>query len=98
MRNYYEALHAKSVSGITYNQLRSYIPEVKLDLLHLPRGISIVPSTWAAALGPGVPQSEHTHGGHFVAWEAPEAILEDLWAMFGDRGPYYGIVPEKNRY
>ena len=54
--------------------------------------------TWAAALGPGVRQSEHTHGGHFVAWEIPEAIIEDLWAMFGEGGPCYGIVPEKNGY
>lgn len=98
VRIYYEALHAESVSGISYDRLRSYIPDVKLGLLHLPREISIVPSTWAAALGPVVRQSEHNHGGHFAAWEVPDAIIEDLWAMFGEKGPCYGIVPEKNGY
>ena len=42
VRIYYEALHAESVAGITYDQLRSYIPEAKLGLLHLLREISIV--------------------------------------------------------
>lgn len=96
VRIYYEALHAKSGSGITYDQLRSYIPEIMIGLLHLPRGISIVPSTWA--LGPDVRQSENTQGGHFATWEVPEAIIEDLFAMFGEGGPpCYSIIPEKER-
>ncbi|CEJ56659.1 hypothetical protein PMG11_02860 [Penicillium brasilianum] len=98
VRIYYEALHAESVSGITYDRLRSYIPDVKLGLVHLPREISVVPSTWAAALGPVVRQSEHTHGGHFAAWEVPDAIVQDLWAMFGEGGPCYGVVLNRNGY
>lgn len=98
VRIYYEALHAESVSGITYDRLRSYIPEVKLGVVHLPREISVVPSTWTAALGPVVRQSEHTHGGHFAAWEVPDAIVEDLWAMFSEGGPCYGVVPNRNGY
>lgn len=98
VRIYYEAFHAESVSGITYDQLRSYVPEVKLGLVHLPREISVVPSTWAAALGPVVRQSERTHGGHFAAWEVPDAIIEDLRAMFSEGGPCYGVVPDRNGY
>ncbi|KAJ5167713.1 uncharacterized protein N7482_003307 [Penicillium canariense] len=98
VRIYCEALHAGSVSGITYDQLRSYIPNVKLGLVHLPREITVVPSTWAAALGPVVRQSEHPHGGHFAAWEVPNVLAEDLWAMFGKKGPCFGVIPGRNGY
>lgn len=98
MRIYYETLHAESVSGITYDRLRSYIPDVNRGLLHLPREISVVLSTWAEALGPVVRQSEHTHRGRFAGWGSPDGIIQDLWVMFGEGGPCYGIVPDANGY
>lgn len=60
----------------------SYIPQVKVGLAYLPREISVVPATWAAALGPVVRQSEHASGGHFAAWEVPDVIVQDPCAMF----------------
>lgn len=98
VRIYYESLHAESVSGITYAQLMSYIPRVKLGLAHLPREISVVPATWTAALGPVVRQSEHASGGHFAAWEVPDAIVQDLHAMFCRGGPCFRIVPDRDGY
>ena len=38
-------------------------------------------------------ESEDEKGGHFAAWEQPEAITADLQNMFRKGGPCYGIVP-----
>lgn len=58
----------------------------------------MVPRTWAATLGPVVYQSDHDKGGHFAAWEQPEAVVSDLQNMFGKSGPCYGIVAGKNGF
>lgn len=93
VRIYYEGFHAESVGGIPYADLMSYIPRVQLGIAHLPREIETVPNTWAATLGPVVLQSEHSSGGHFAAWEVPQAIVQDLRAMFGKQGPCFGVIP-----
>lgn len=33
---------------------------------------------------------QHSHGGHFAAWECPEAIAEDLFAFYAKGGPVFG--------
>jgi hypothetical protein len=98
VRIYYETIHARGNKGNSYEHLLGYTPHVKLGIAHLPREISIVPSSWAAGLGPVVRQSEHPHGGHFAAWEVPEAIVEDLRAMYNKDGPCYKIIPTKDGY
>ena len=37
-------------------------------------------------------ESEHEVGGHFVAFEQPEALVDDLRKMFGESGPAAGVV------
>ncbi|GAB7352346.1 hypothetical protein MBLNU459_g2788t1 [Dothideomycetes sp. NU459] len=98
VRIYYEALHPEPYSDITYDTLRRYIPHVKLGIAHFPREISIVPHAWAATLGPVVQQTVHDRGGHFAAWENPEAIASDLQKMFGKGGPCHGIVQGKTGF
>lgn len=98
VRIYYEAIHAESGSSIGYAQLMTYIPRVKLGVAHLPREISAIPNTWAAALGPVVLQSEHSHGGHFAAWEVPEVIVQDLQAISGKNGPCFEAVSRRSGY
>jgi len=34
----------------------------------------------------------HDKGGHFAAWEQPEALVGDLRKMFGKGGPAHGVV------
>jgi len=38
-------------------------------------------------------ESEHDSGGHFAAYEKPEALADDLRRMFGKGGPAAGVVP-----
>ncbi len=38
-------------------------------------------------------ESEHEVGGHFAAYEQPEALVGDLRKMFGKSGPAAGVVP-----
>jgi hypothetical protein len=37
-------------------------------------------------------ESEHDAGGHFAAYENPEALADDLRRMFGKGGPAAGVV------
>jgi hypothetical protein len=37
-------------------------------------------------------ESEHEAGGHFAAYEKPEALVGDLRKMFGRAGPVAGVV------
>lgn len=43
-------------------------------------------------------EAEHSKGGHFAAYEAPEALASDLRAMFGRHGPAYGCVKRHSGY
>ena len=93
-RIYYEAQNpAAKADGktITPWTLQEYIPGVKLGLAHFPKEISCVPKTWGETLGEVVLQSEHDKGGHFAAWEVPEAIAKDLKDMFGPGGICEGL-------
>lgn len=92
VRIYHEATHPDPPSGVSTRALTRWIPHVKLGLAHFPREITVVPRVWGRTLGPVVYQSEHERGGHFAAWERPQAIAEDLQKMFGRGGPCYGIV------
>ena len=38
-------------------------------------------------------ESEHKVGGHFAAYEQPEALVDDLRNMFGRTGPAAGVIP-----
>jgi hypothetical protein len=38
-------------------------------------------------------ESEHAAGGHFAAYEKPEALADDLRQMFGRSGPVAGVIP-----
>lgn len=95
LRIYYEAEH-DPVYGHGRSQL--HIPNVNLGLAHFPREITVVPKTWGRTMGPVVFESEHERGGHFAAWEQPDAIAGDLKRMFGRRGGAFGVVGGREGY
>lgn len=43
-------------------------------------------------MGPLVYQKDHDSGGHFEAFERPDAIVDDLRTMFGKGGGAFGVV------
>jgi hypothetical protein len=43
-------------------------------------------------------ESTHDKGGHFAAWERPDAIAKDLQDMLGKEGRCYKIVPGRSGF
>ncbi|KAI7335152.1 alpha/beta-hydrolase [Hortaea werneckii] len=92
LRIYYEAVHPRGADAVTRDQTQHWIPKVKLGLLHAPLELTVVPLTWGRTLGPVVHESVQKKGGHFFAWECPDALVQDLRTMFGKGGPCYKAV------
>ncbi|KAH6684701.1 Alpha/Beta hydrolase protein [Halenospora varia] len=87
LRLYYE-----STRGDEPARAGGYIPHTKLGLAYFPREMFRLPKAWGHGLGNVVYEKEHKKGGHFAAWEVPEAVAGDLIAMFGKDGGAYGCV------
>ena len=94
-RIYYEAMHDMQRSLV---DTHTWLPEVKLGISYFPGEILNTPKLWANTMGPVVFQKEHEKGGHFAAWERPEAMVSDLRAMFGKTGGAYGVVKGRSGY
>lgn len=95
-RIYYEASH--DGEGGMMGVISDYIPDVKLGIARFPKELVLQPKLWAQTLGPLVFESEHDSGGHFAAWEKPEAIVKDLRTMFGKEGGAWAVVKDKTGY
>ncbi len=78
--------------------MQTYIPNVPLGISRFPKDLVLLPKLWHHTMGPIVYESEHDRGGHFPAWECPDALVEDLRAMFGEGGGAYGCMGERNGY
>jgi hypothetical protein len=46
-------------------------------------------------MGNVVYEKEHEAGGHFAAWEKPDALAGDLRIMFSKGGGAYGAIAGK---
>lgn len=101
IRIYYEATHSSGVGNsgkVMRDRVNQYIPRVKIGMSHFPNDIRVYPKTWGRVAGNVVFQKEYDRGGHFAAWERPDAIIADLREMFGKNGGAYGVVKGKNGY
>ncbi|KAK7744746.1 hypothetical protein SLS62_010048 [Diatrype stigma] len=67
-----------------------YTPGTKVGFSHFPKEISRTPNLWNRQIGDVVFEREHEHGGHFAAWEQPEALVNDLREMLVPGGAAYG--------
>ncbi|KAI4601004.1 hypothetical protein KJ359_013169 [Pestalotiopsis sp. 9143b] len=96
VRLYYENQHEPGAAvgqnrGNLWAAMTKYQEGVKVGLARFPREILVVPAVWSRQLGDVVYEKTHARGGHFAAWEAPEAIVGDLRAMFGNKGGAAGV-------
>ncbi|KAK7053623.1 alpha beta-hydrolase [Favolaschia claudopus] len=96
-RIYYEAMGNETMAMQAFREAPA--PEIPLGLSHFPGDLVVVPKSWSRMMGNVVFDSEvHDAGGHFPAYEQPEALAGDLRQMFGKGGPAYGVVPGKSGY
>jgi len=72
--------------------------DVPMGVVRFAKDLVLLPKLWTRTLGPIVFESEYESGGHFAAWERPDAIIKDLRTMFGKGGGAYGVVEGKNGY
>jgi hypothetical protein len=71
---------------------------VPMGIARFWNDLAVLPKLWAHTLGPIVYESESKQGGHFAAWERPDAVVKDLRTMFGKGGGAYGCVEGKSGY
>lgn len=76
---------------------QAYI-DAPLGIARFPKDLILLPRLWHQTMGPVVYESEYESGGHFAAWERPDAIVRDLRTMFGKGGGAYDCVKGNNGY
>ena len=72
--------------------------DVPMGVVRLAGDLVLLPKLWNGTLGPIVFESEYERGGHFAAWERPDAVVGDLRRMFGRGGGAFGCVRGKSGY
>ncbi|KAH8979680.1 alpha/beta-hydrolase [Lactarius akahatsu] len=65
---------------------------IPVGLSFFPKELARFPKVLLPSKGRIVFESEHEAGGHFAAYEQPEALVGDLRKMFGKSGPAAGVV------
>jgi len=93
LRIYYEMT---SYGDLADRDLRQ--ATVPVGISYFPKEIGHSPRAWLYAESNVVFESEHSAGGHFAAWEKPEALVDDVRRMFGKGGPAAGVVPGHDGY
>ncbi|KAH9017880.1 Alpha/Beta hydrolase protein [Lactarius hengduanensis] len=71
---------------------------VPIGLSFFPKELARFPKALLRSKGRIVFESEHKAGGHFAAYEQPEALAGDLRKMFGKSGPAAGVVSGRSGY
>jgi len=81
VRIYYESAHAPGK--------RAKFPKtpVPVGLSFFPKKLAHFPRVLIRSQARVVCESEHDVGGHFAAYEQPEALVDDIRNMFGQSGP-----------
>jgi len=79
---YYEMEHREPTAFLA---AQGYV-DVPLGIARFAGDSVLLPKLWNQTMGPLVLETEYERGGHFAAWERPDAIVKDLRTMFGPGG------------
>ncbi|KAI0259793.1 alpha/beta-hydrolase [Gloeopeniophorella convolvens] len=91
LRIYYELQKSNEVVSLPR-------PVVPFGISFFPKEINMAPKAAIRGDLNVAFESEHQVGGHFPAYEQPEALASDLRKMFGKNGPVAGVVPGRSGY
>lgn len=91
----YYAIEHRSLNAFAASGAYADVP---VGVSRFPGDLILLPKLWNHTLGPIVFEREHTKGGHFAAWERPDAIVGDLREMFGREGGAFGVVQGRNGF
>ncbi|KAL8991088.1 MAG: hypothetical protein Q9169_007950 [Polycauliona sp. 2 TL-2023] len=97
VRIYYESMHGEGKEWMM-EKVRGNVPGVKLGLGYFPKDLYVHPVSWARGMGEIVFEKCHERGGHFAAWEVPEALAGDVKGMFGRGGGAEGVVEGRSGF
>ncbi|KAF8918946.1 Alpha/Beta hydrolase protein [Mucidula mucida] len=94
LRIYYETYQSGDVEYLLQQR-----PSVPMGVSIFPGEPIVSPFSWYTSNGNIVfSNTSHNKGGHFAAWETPDALVKDLHKMFGKGGPAFSVVPGKAGY
>ncbi|KAF8880427.1 Alpha/Beta hydrolase protein [Infundibulicybe gibba] len=94
LRIYYEV---RMVEGPTQAFINATTPPIPAGYSRFPKELMVMPQSWLKTPRL-VFESHHDSGGHFAAYERPDALAGDLRKMFGRGGPAFAVVPAKTGY
>jgi len=93
LRIYFEVMGSSDLLDWRLQQVK-----VPVGVSFFPKETGQAPRAFIRAESNVVFESEHASGGHFAAYERPEALVDDLRRMFGKGGPAAGVVPEHDGF
>ncbi|KAK4693145.1 hypothetical protein P7C71_g4202, partial [Lecanoromycetidae sp. Uapishka_2] len=91
---YYEMEHRQPAA---FPAAQVYI-DVPLGVARFSKDLVLLPKLWNHTMGPIVFESEYESGGHFAAWERPDAVIGDLRAMFKEGGGAHTCITTRSGY
>ncbi|KAH6897522.1 epoxide hydrolase [Coprinopsis sp. MPI-PUGE-AT-0042] len=95
-RLYYEFVKAREADDGFFKNLNTSLPT---GFSYFPKEVFTPPRRWLTWSSTNlVFQADHDKGGHFAAYEVPEALAGDLRKMFAKNGPCFSVVPGKTGY
>jgi hypothetical protein len=98
LKIYYDENHFSAGPPFFWTCGQEYAHGSKLGISRFPGELSLLPKLWHHVMGEVVFMREHDKGGHFAAWEAPEALVGDLREMFGRGGGAEGVVQGRSGF
>ena len=77
-----------------FEAAQKYAPNVPLGIARFENDNILLPKLWNKTMGPLVLESLYEKGGHFAAYERPDAIIGDLREMFAEVEVHTDVLRE----